>query len=410
MSQEKNKALRRRRLHRLTYRLIARPYAKWAVRRYQFRVDNAPSREVLQKPSLILSNHVSQFDKNFMIAALPRQAYFVATEDLFCRGLLSRALRFLFDPIPLFKPDMSTAPVRQILRRVRGGESVIMYPEGHHSPDGLTTDIKDTVGALVKSARCQLITFRLVNGFFMAPRWCADYRRGPVRGEYVGVYSPEELAKMTPEEITALICRDLHEDAYARQAEEGALAYESDRRAEQLEVHFYICPICGAHNTLHSHGNSFSCEACGNRAEVDPYYHLRAEEGSAPFPFADFTSWAAWQREREEEHIRSLPHDAIVYRDQGLRLIEYRIDTAETVVVTETDISADFEGFTVEALDLRIPWSTLPWFNYNRGARAFQFVHEGHHYELWGDTFCAARYGNLYFRSRTDDGSLQMRY
>ena len=119
MSQEKNKALRRRRLHRLTYRLIARPYAKWAVRRYQFRVDNAPSREVLQKPSLILSNHVSQFDKNFMIAALPRQAYFVATEDLFCRGLLSRALRFLFDPIPLFKPDMSTAPVRRILRRVR---------------------------------------------------------------------------------------------------------------------------------------------------------------------------------------------------------------------------------------------------------------------------------------------------
>jgi len=410
MPQEKKKAYRKRPFHHVIYQMIGRPAAKLLVKKYHFKVENTPPKEVFQKPFIILSNHVSQLDKNFMIAALPHQAYFVATEDIFCKGALSRVVRAAFDPIPLFKPDLSTAPVRSILKRIRGGDSIIMYPEGHHSPDGLTTDIKDSVGALIKAARCQLITFRMINGFFMAPRWCSTYRTGPVRGEYVGVYSPEELAKMSAEEITALICRDLHEDAYARQKAEGLVAFQSDRRAEQLEVHYYICPICGAHSQLHSHGNTFHCEACGNHAEVDEYYHIRAVEGSKDFPFDNFTDWANWQRVRENEFISSLDRTQTVYRDTGLHLIEYRIDEAKTLQIADTDATASFEGFTVEALNLTVSWNDLPWFNFNQGGRGFQFVFEGHHYELWGETFCAARYGNLYFRSRSADGSLNMRY
>lgn len=410
MKNTTKKAYRPRRLHHVVYQVIARPVAKLLTRKYRFRVHNCPPRETFRKPFIILSNHVSNIDRNFIIAALPHQAYFVATEDLFCHGTLSRLIRKCFDPIPLFKPDLSTAPVRQILRRIRGGDSIIMYPEGHHSPDGLTTDIKESVGALIKSARCQLITFRMVNGFFMAPRWCSSFRRGPVRGEYVGVYSPEELAAMSAEEITALIKRDLHEDAYARQEAEGAAAFVSDRRAEQLEVHFYICPICGTHSRLHSHGNSFHCDACGNHAVLDEHLRIRAEEGSAAFPFDNFTDWADWQRVRENEYISSLPREGTVYRDSGLHLIEYCIDRYATVHIADTEATASFEGFTVEATGLQVKWSDLPWFNFNRGGRAFQFVHEGHHYELWGETFCAARYGNLYFRSRSEDGSLHIRY
>ena len=297
MAKKQKKAYKKRPLHHIVYQIIARPVAKLLVRKYHFKVENTPPRETFKQPFIILSNHISNLDKNFMIAALPHQAYFVATEDLFCKGNLSRLVVKLFDPIPLFKPDLSTAPVRSILRRIRGGDRIIMYPEGHHAPDGLTTDIKESVGALVKSARCQLITFRMINGFFMAPRWCSTYRTGPLRGEYVGVYSPEELAKMSADEITELIKRDLHEDAYARQKQEGAVPFQSDRRAEQLEDHNYICPICGAHSRLHSHGNTFHCDACGNHAEVDEYYHIRAVEGSKAFPFDNFTDWADWQRE-----------------------------------------------------------------------------------------------------------------
>ena len=411
MSAKGKKTYKQKPLHHLVYHVIGRPVARFCARKYQFKVENTPPKETFQKPFIILSNHISHIDRNFMLTALPHHAYFVATEDLFCHGTISRAVVSLFDPIPLFKPDLSTAPVRNILKRIRGGDSIIMYPEGHHSPDGLTTDIKDSVGALVKAAHCQLITFRMINGFFMAPRWCSSYRRGPLRGEYVGVYSPEELAGMTAEEITELIKRDLHEDAYARQKKEGLVAYESDRRAEQLEVHYYICPICGAHSKIHSHGNTFHCDGCGNHAEVDEFYRLRAVDGSADFPFDNFTDWADWQRAREEEFIAALRGDEeIVYQDSGLHLIEYCIDKYATLPITDTDITANFEGFSLPQAGITVPWNDLPWFNYNRGGRAFQFVYQGHHYELWGDAFCAARYGNLYFRSRNEDHSLKIRY
>jgi hypothetical protein len=86
------------------------------------------------------------------------------------------------------------------------------------------------------------------------------------------------------------------------------------------------------------------------------------------------------------------------------------MDRYKTLQITDSDVTANFTGFTIESMGLTVHWCDLPWFNYNRGGRAFQFVHEGHHYELWGDTFCAARYGNLYFRSRSDDHSLNIRY
>ena len=409
MKTKQKKAWKKRPFHHAVFQ-ISRPIAKLLTKKYRYQVSNVPSKETFEKPFILLSNHISNIDMQFMISSLPHQAYFVATEDIFCKGLSSRAMRKFFDPIPLFKPDLSTAPVRNVLKRVRGGDSIIMFPEGHHSPDGLTTDFKDTAGALVKAAHCQLITFRLINGFFMAPRWCASFRRGPVRGEFVNVYSAEELEKLSTDEITALIKQDLHEDAYARQKQEGLIPFQSDRRAETLEVHFYICPHCGAQSTIHSHGNTFHCDACGNHAEVDEFMHIKAVDGSKPFPFDNFTDWASWQRDREEEFIATQTAEDIVYRDKGLHLIEYRLNDAATVHIIDSDASASFEGFTIEAANLTIPWHDLPWFNFNKGGRAFQFVHDGHHYELWGETFCAARYGNLYFRSRNQDHALTIRY
>lgn len=409
MKKTNRKPYRKNHFHHIVYQL-SRPVAKLLTSKYHYKTRNKLPRETFDRPFILLSNHISHIDMQFIFSSLPHQAYFVATEDLFCMGTLSRAVRKLYDPIPLFKPDLSTAPVRSILRRVRGGDGIVMFPEGHHTPDGLTTDIKESVGALVKSAHCQLITFRLIGGFFMAPRWCSTRRDGPMSGEFVGVYSPEQLAAMTADEITELIKRDLHEDAYDRQRKEGLIPYRSDRRAEQVEVHYYICPHCGAHSTIRSHGITFHCEACGNHTEVDEYYHLHAVEGSKPFPFDNFTDWADWQREREAEFIATQTAEDIVYRDSGLHLIEYRIDDFATVPVTDTDAYATFDGFTIEALGLTVQWSDLPWFNFNRGGRAFQFIHDGHHYELWGDTFCAARYGNLFFRSRTQDHSLNIRY
>ncbi|MBQ9080346.1 MAG: 1-acyl-sn-glycerol-3-phosphate acyltransferase [Clostridia bacterium] len=410
MKNQKPKQYKKRPLHHVVYQVIARPIAKLLTRKYKYRTLNTPPREVFKQPFILVSNHTSHKDKNFMISSLPHQAYFVATEDIFCNGAISRIMRALFDPIPLFKPDMSTVPVRTMLRRLRGGDSIVMYPEGHHSPDGLTTDIKSSVGSLVKAARCQLITFRLVGGFFMAPRWCASFRTGPVRGEYVNVYSPEQLSDMSADEITELINRDLAVDAYEIQAAEGPHKYISDRRAETCEVHYYICPHCGAQSHIHSHGNTFHCAECGMLVSVDEYGYLHSENDKKPFPFKTFKEYNVWQRERENEYLATKNADDILYSDEGLTLLEYIIDEAKTVTVATGDVYATFDAFHMPAANIHLKWTDLPWLNYNQGGRGMQFIYEGHHYEVFHPTFCAVRYGNLFFRAKDKNGELNIRY
>ncbi|RXM21736.1 hypothetical protein EO238_27485, partial [Citrobacter sp. AAK_AS5] len=70
-----------------------------------------------------------------------------------------------------------------------------------------------------------------------------------MRGYEVGRYSAETLERMTVDEILSLIRRDLHEDAYARQAENQTL-YRGKRLAESLETALYVCPQCGRMGTL----------------------------------------------------------------------------------------------------------------------------------------------------------------
>lgn len=382
----------------------ARPFFRlyfWL--KFRFHVENTPTRKQLKAPFIMVSNHISTLDSMFVIASMPRHTYFVGTEDLFCNGLRSRLLRKFVNPIPLFKPDMSTVPVREMLRRLRGGDGIMMFPEGHHSPDGLTTDIKDSVGSLVKAAKCSLVTYKLMGGFYMSPRWCATLRRGPVRGRFVNVYSPEQLAELSADEITALICADIAEDAVARQAEERHV-YHSNRRAETLEVHYYICPECGALSSLHSSGNDFWCERCGLQATVDKYGDIiRTDNTGKPFPHPTWREWNAWQRRREKELLDTVPAGETIFRDSDVELLEYLPEQSKTVRITSGDVTATAEGFTMPSAGLDIKWRDLPWINYNRCARALQFVHDGHHYEIYNYTLCAYRYGTLFFRAKGID-------
>lgn len=385
--------------HHAIYHLM-RPFLRLVYYlKFGFYTENKLSRRQLRSPFIMVSNHISYLDSMLVAAALPRHAYFMATEDLLCHGFKSRCLKTFVGPIPLFKADMSTVPVREALRRLRGGDSIMLFPEGHHSPDGLTTDVKDSIGALVKAGRCSLVTFKLIGGFYMSPRWCASRRRGPVRSRFVNVYPPEELAKMSSEEITALINGDIAEDAVARQAVERH-KYKSDSHAETLEVHYYICPVCGALRSLHSRGDEFWCDSCSLRATVNEYGDIVRTDGTDPFPHPHWTAWNDWQLERESELLDQMQREGGCFCDDDVELLEYRHAEFRSVSLARGSIRADLEGLSMPEAGLYVKWQDLPWINYNRCARALQFVLDGHHYELYGYTLCAYRYGSLFFRAK----------
>ncbi len=255
--------------------------------RLRFGYRYTPAKE-LPSPCLVLSNHNTDYDPLLVGCSFPRQMVFVTSEHVFRWKTAGRLLRFAFAPIARYKGSTASSTVMEILRTLRGGTNVCLFAEGDRSWDGVTGPILPSTGKMVKSARCALVTYRIEGGYFVSPRWSASLRRGRLSGAPVRVYTKEELALMSAEEINAAIRRDLFEDAYARQ-QANPSPYRGKNLAQRLETLLFLCPACGQESKLSSCGDELFC-ACGLRCR---YTRQGMLEGA---PFLTVKEWADWQR------------------------------------------------------------------------------------------------------------------
>lgn len=238
---------------------------------------------------IVLCNHATDYDPVFVGASFPRQMYFVASEHL-SRWKFFWLLDFVFAPILRYKGTVASSTVMQTLKRVKAGANVCIFAEGARCWDGITGPILPSTGKLVKSAKCGLVTYKLVGGYFVSPNWShSNTRRGPIHGEPVGVYTKEQLAEMSVDEINAIINRDLYEDAYERQLK-SPKRYKGKNLAGRLENFLYLCPECGKIDTLRSHDDTVSCTNCGLSFKIDEYGMLENA------PYKTVRDFGAWQK------------------------------------------------------------------------------------------------------------------
>lgn len=241
-------------------------------------------------PYIVLSNHVTDFDPLFVGVSFSRQMYLVGSEHIARWKHAFKFLKFGFDPILRYKGTSAAHAILEVLRRVRKGANVCMFAEGVRSWDGLTNPIAPTTGQLIKSAKCALVTYKIVGGYFVSPMWSkGGTRKGYIHGECVAVYTKEQLAEMSVEEINEIIERDLHEDAYARQLE-SPKKYRGKQLAYKMESMLFTCPFCHAHESMYSEKNKVSCKCCTNSFSYDEYGMLHG------LPFKTVKELSDWQK------------------------------------------------------------------------------------------------------------------
>ncbi len=246
----------------------------------------------LPEQYIVLANHTTDFDPLFVGAAFRRQMYFVASEHISRWKHAFKFVNYIFEPIMRYKGTVASSTVMEVLRKTRAGENVCIFAEGGRNWDGVTAPILPSTGKLVKKAGCALVTYKLVGGYFVSPNWSEKgTRRGYVRGELVNVYTKEQLAAMSVEEVNEIIRTDLHEDAYRRQTE-SPKKYKGKRLAYRMENLAYLCPQCGKQDTLRSEKDTVRCESCGLEFTYDQYGMLHG------LPFTTVKELAAWQKEQ----------------------------------------------------------------------------------------------------------------
>lgn len=298
----------------------------------------------IEGPCLVISNHTTDFDPIFVTHAFNGHMYYVASEHVFRKGFLSRLLVSAFDPIARKKGSTDAAAALDIVRRLRNNANVCLFAEGNRSFNGVTGPVFSATGKLLKAARCSLVTFRISGGYLATPRWADKRRKGPINGELIRVYSPDELKAMTPEEINAAIAADIFEDAFARQSDHPA-EYRGKHLAEHLERALYCCPKCGKAGTMHSKNDIFSCD-CGFSVRYTETGFFTGESSSG-LPFQTVRDWDKWQLGRLKEIIHASEKDSAIFIDSEATLSELSLDHAEKEIASGA-LSATINGLALE--------------------------------------------------------------
>lgn len=245
---------------------------------------------------IVLSNHVTDYDPLFVGVCFPRHMYFVASEHISRWKIAYKLIQYILKPIMRPKGTTASSTVMEMIKTLRSGTNVCLYPEGARSWDGVTAPILASTGKMVKSAKCGMVTFRIEGGYFVSPNWSfGNSRKGPIRGNVVNVYTAEQVAAMSVDEINEAITTDLHEDAYERQLV-APKKYKGKNLAQCLEHMISHCPHCNAIDTLKSEGNSVTCKECGHTFTYDEYGML---SGTTYTTAKDLFTWQKEQIEKD---------------------------------------------------------------------------------------------------------------
>jgi 1-acyl-sn-glycerol-3-phosphate acyltransferase len=242
-----------------------------------------------KRPYLVMYNHQTTFDQFFVGLCIKGPIYYLASEDLFSNGFISKLLKFAVEPIPIKKSVTDVRATMNCIRVAREGGTIALSPEGNRTYSGKTEYIKPSTAALVRALKLPVAFLHIEGGYGVQPRWSDKVRKGKVKVYVKRVLEYEEYKDLSDEQIFEIIQSELHVDERDIKQE-----YKHKKLAEYLERVMYICPDCGL-SRFESKNDVITCKKCGARIQYLPNKLLQGLD--KPFPFANATEWYDYQEQ-----------------------------------------------------------------------------------------------------------------
>ena len=117
--------------HRVVTAVLRHPVGWYCALRYGMKLPRR--KEWIRQQSLILLNHQTPFDQFFVGLHFKNPVYYMATEDIFSNGWVSKLIQFLVAPIPIKKQTTDIKAVMNCIRVVKEGGSIAIAPEGNRT-------------------------------------------------------------------------------------------------------------------------------------------------------------------------------------------------------------------------------------------------------------------------------------
>lgn len=327
---------------------VARFFFQGYVRR-KYSLQLTPFPEEGNRPYLILMNHQTGFDQFFVGMTFRQPVYYVATEDIFSLGWVSRLIRYLVAPIPIKKQTTDIQAVKNCIKVAREGGSICIAPEGNRTFHGKTVYMNPSIASLAKKLELPIAFFKIEGGYGVQPRWSDVVRKGNMVTRVSRVMEPEEFRALSKDALFRIIRQELEQD-------EGTVTGEFHhlKNAEFLERAMYVCPWCGL-STFESKDDMIRCTKCGRHIRHLPTKELEGIEEAFPHRFV--ADWYQWQNQYiSSTDLSSLTQIPVYEETVQLRKVhvyKYKelLKKQATVRLYGDRITLDDREFPFETLD-----------------------------------------------------------
>lgn len=372
-------------------------YLGWLLlRKYSFKTDYLPK---IKEPYIMLCNHTTESDMIMALRAGRKHMRFVCGEHLL-RSKAGPLLKKFYDPITIPKGGSSIHAVRQMKDYIASGNNICLFPEGSRSFNGETQAVTAATGKMIKLFGCGLVTYRIQGGYFIAPRWGYHFRKGHAQGKITGIYSKEEIAAMTPAQITAVINEGIYENAYQTQRK-NMYEYKGEGLAEGIGNYLIICSECGAYDSIDSKGDDFCCTVCGAKGHYNKYGFLESDD----FRFDSVYDWGKWIEDRFDADIDefleknddSRRTEIPLFIESDIRLYEIFEDHTDSDIMTG-DLKVYIDRLVIG--DREFPYKEIKDLDMLYYGKTLLFTTKEGYYGMTGESFHAWKCARLYEISR----------
>ena len=237
---------------------------------------------------IVLSNHQTGLDGVLLPLAFQRHLYGLMTDSFLSKGWVAKMFKHQLGMIGKKKGAVDLKANMDMLRCVREGGSLLIFPEGNRNYAEFQFTFTDAFAKFIRFFKKPIVLFNFHGGTGVDPRWAKSRRKGNFYGEIKRILQPEEFQNWSDEELYNVIKENLK----VYDSDSGEL-YKSKERAEYLERMLFVCPKCGKVETLHSEGNYLYCSNCGLKVEYTEDMHLKSDDPE--FRFTRLIDWYNYQ-------------------------------------------------------------------------------------------------------------------
>ncbi len=336
---------------------------------------------------IIIANHQTAFDQFFIAYGYKAPIYYLASEDIFSNGFISKLLRYAVNPIPIKKQSTDVRAVMNCMKVAKEGGTIAIFPEGNRTFSGTTEYMSIAIVKLIKALKLPLTFFKIEGGYGVQPRWSDKVRKGKIKAYTSKTLEFEEYVNLTEEQLYELIKKELYVDERLIKAE-----YNGKNLAEYLERAIYVCPHCGF-TKFFSDKNTMKCLTCGREIEYLP--NKKIVGMGFTFEFDNVKDWYDYQT----KYMASFPiekyFDAPLFTDM-VSLYQVEPYKKKHKIIQDVGLVACGNKMSLDCLTLEFDKvSAISVLGRNK----LNVYCEGKIYQIKGDKrFNAVKYVNLYYR------------